>query len=176
MSSSDQGPPHFLAPLTSENSCQTTSHHPTCLLALGHFTSTSFPYLSSLLYQVFLSRTQVQNSLLIPTQAILMSLALHSSLWSKLPGNSSVIQHHWSVFKMFYSSQLISSTGDTPHWVPIYVMLKYSFLALSWFISMLWASRWCCRRGIDKDCTPFIHLIYYSSETWSDTLRYQNTV
>ena len=57
-----------------------------------------------------------------------MSLALHNFLQSKLPpGNSWITQHHWSVFRMFFSSQLLSSTGDAPHWVPIYVTLKYSF-------------------------------------------------
>ena len=67
------------------------------------------------------------SSLLRRSQCLLhYTVLLRSKL---LPGNSWITQHHWSVFRMFLSSQLISSTGDAPHWAPIYVVLKYSFSA-----------------------------------------------
>ena len=55
-------------------------HRPACCLCtLSLSSSTSFLYSSSQLYQVFVSRTRVKDSVLIPTQAVSMSLMLHSS-------------------------------------------------------------------------------------------------
>ena len=55
-------------------------HCPTChLCTFSLSSSTSFLYLSSRLYQVFVSHTRVEDSVLIPTQAVLRSLMLHNS-------------------------------------------------------------------------------------------------
>ena len=54
-------------------------HHPACpLCTLSLSLSTSLLYSSNLLYQVFVSRSRVKDSVLVPTQAVLMFLTLHS--------------------------------------------------------------------------------------------------
>ena len=69
-----------LVPPTSENSCQTASHHPTCCLCqLGCFPSTTFLYSSMSLYKAFSPCTRVQKQF---THSHLRLSQLLSSLFS----------------------------------------------------------------------------------------------
>ena len=137
-------------PPTSENSCQTTSHHPTChLFQLSHFLSTIFSYSSMLLYQAFSPHNRVQkqftHSRLRPFQLL---STLYSFLIPRLPDNLWSTQHQSQFSRLSYLYQSSYSTCDAPHWVPINVMQKYFFNAADHGeLSVLLASHQCCCHG-----------------------------